>query len=352
MLTAARTRFAANPSERDAEFRRYITTGRLETRALGYGAVDDGGLLAPQDFADRVWMRVKESFIRDYATVVKCSRAFQAPYLNAESAVGVRTPVGTAGATAGQITGYITDTDPTVALPSFATGGTPAFATRSITPRFMTVAVKVSQELLEDSESGASVETFLADMFGRKIAEEEHRQAIVGTGNGEYQGIRTALLDESRSVAAATATAVTLTDLQEVIDNYGLDTYDRACWLMHPYVYRALQSLASGSGTASVFETHSLDGEFRMTLYGRPVHFTKHLSLTGGTANNAKQPASGNRSVILADLSRYLIAEASTFQIERYDEQSAATGQVVFLGRIRSDGAYMDSRNGIVLTHP
>jgi HK97 family phage major capsid protein len=331
-------------------FSKFIRTG--ETRQLGYGADDSGSVIAPRSFADKVSMRMKESWIRKYATVVKCTRSFQAAWINTEPTVGVRTPAASTGVLA-----MGTESAPTVALPTFATGGTPSTELRELKPRFMTVSTYVSRELLEDSASGASVEDFLAMAFARKLAEEEHKQAIIGTGTNQYLGMRTAVSDASRTVQAAAANTLTLSDFQEAIESVGIGVYENACWILSHYAYRVLAGYATsaplGSGS---FQTHIVDGKPIFTLFGRPAHLTDHLVLTT-KSGGFSVPASTDHSVGLVDLSQYLIAETSEFRVERYDEWDNGTlgatkGQVMFLGRMRTDGALLDPRNATFIKHP
>lgn len=339
----------ASLTEGQAEFRNFLRTGKIETRQLGYGADDAGGVLAPKSFADKVWMRLKESFVRQHATVVQCSQSFQASFVSTEPTVGVRTPA----ATTGVIT-LGTDSSPALSLPTFNA------TARELKPRFLTVTTYVSRELLEDAQTGASVEDLLATVFARKIMEEENKQAIVGTGNNQYLGIRQACIDASQTVATASATSLALTDFQEAIEKVGIGVYQNACWILSPYAFRALSAYTTtASGTigigSSALQTHIVDGKPVLTLYGRPVHLTDHLTLST-TTGGFQQPASNDYSVLLADLSQYLIAEASGFRVDRYDEWDNGTlgakkNQVTFIGRIRSDGALLDPKNAVAIKH-
>lgn len=331
----------------DLDFRKFIRTG--EVRQLGYGADDAGGVLAPKGFADKVWMRMKESWIRQHATVVPCSQSFQAAYVNTEPTVAVRSPAATTGVIA-----MGTESAPSLALPSFNT------TTRELKPRFMTVSTYVSRELLEDSASGAAVEDMIAMAFARKLAEEEHRQCLIGSGNAEYLGVKQACVDGSRTITAAVATSLALTDYQEAIESVGIGVYQNACWVMSHFAYRVLAgyftsstlTAATGSGT---FATHVVDGRPMMTFLGRPVHLTDHLALTTKTGGFSV-PAANDYSVALVDLSQYLIAQASEFRVDRYDEWDsgslgATKNQVMFLGRMRTDGALLDPKNAVLIKH-
>lgn len=332
----------------DLDFRKFVRTG--EVRQLGYGADDAGGVLAPKGFADKVWMRLKESFIRQHATVVPCSQSFQAAYVDTEPTVGVRTPAATTGVLA-----MGTDSAPSFQLPSFNA------TVRELRPRFMTVSTYVSRELLEDSASGAAVEDMLAMAFARKLAEEEHKQCILGSGNNEYLGIKQACVDASQFVTAAVATTLALTDYQEAIEKVGVGVYQNACWIMSPYAFRVLAgyftatTLTPATGSGSL-QTHIVDGKPVLTFLGRPVHLTDHLVLTT-KAGGFSIPAATDFSVALADLSQYLIAEASEFRVDRYDEwdngtSGATKGQVMFLGRMRTDGALLNPKNAVLIKHP
>lgn len=331
----------------DLDFRKFIRTG--EVRQLGYGADDAGGVLAPKGFADKVWMRLKESWIRQYATVVPCSQSFQAAYVNTEPTVAVRSPAATTGVIA-----MGTESAPSLALPSFNA------TTRELKPRFMTVSTYVSRELLEDSASGTAVEDMIAMAFARKLAEEEHRQCLIGSGNAEYLGVKQACVDGSRTITAAVATSLALTDYQEAIESVGIGVYQNACWVMSHFAYRVLAgyftsstlTAATGSGT---FATHVVDGRPMMTFLGRPVHLTDHLALTTKTGGFSV-PAANDYSVALVDLSQYLIAQASEFRVDRYDEWDsgslgATKNQVMFLGRMRTDGALLDPKNAVLIKH-
>ena len=335
----------------DADFSAYIRTG--ETRQLGYGADDAGGVLAPKSFADKVWMRLKEGFIRQHATVVKCSRSFQAAYIGTESSVGVRTPAATTG-----IISMGSESAPSLSLPNFQTANPLLPESRELKPRFMTAAVYVSRELLEDSVSGASVENMIAELFARKLLEEEHKQCILGSGYNEYLGIKQAATDGLQTVTAAASTTLTLTDFQEAIEKVGIGVYQNACWILSHFAYRVLtgySSAATNTGAGS-FQTHIVDGKPVLTLLGRPVHLTDHLTLTTKTGGFSV-PAQNDISVALADLSQYVIAENSAFRVDRYDEWDNGTygapkNQVMFLGRMRTDGALLDPKNAVLIKHP
>lgn len=331
----------------ESEFRTFLRTG--EVRQLGYGADDAGGVLAPKSFADKVWMRMREGFIRKHATVVQCAQSFQAAYVDTEPTVASRTPAATTGVIA-----MGTESAPSFNLPSFNA------TTRELKPRFMTASVYVSRELLEDAITGASVEDMLAKVFARKLMEEEHRQALIGTGNAEYLGIKQACVDASQAITAAVATTLALSDFQEAIEKVGIGVYQNSCWVLSHYAYRVLagyftsSTLTASTGTGA-FQTHIVDGQPVMTLLGRPVHLTDHLALTTKTGGFSA-PAANDYSVMLADLSQYLIAEASEFRVDRYDEWDsgslgAAKNQVMFLGRMRTDGALIGPKNAVLIKH-
>lgn len=327
----------------ESEFRTFLRTG--EVRQLGYGADDAGGVLAPKSFADKVWMRLKEGFVRQHATVVQCAQSFQAAYVDTEPTVGVRTPAATTG-----VLSMGTESAPSFNLPSFNT------TVRELKPRFMTASVYVSRELLEDATTGASIEDMLAKAFSRKLMEEEHKQCLIGTGNNQYLGIKQACIDASQTVTAAAATTLTLTDFQEAIEKVGIGVYQNSCWVLSHYAYRVLSGYATTAPLGSgAFNTHIVDGKPVLTLLGRPVHLTDHLPLTTNT-NGFAVPAGNDYSVMLADLSQYLIAEASEFRVDRYDEWDngslgASKNQVMFLGRMRTDGALLGPKNAVLIKH-
>lgn len=333
----------------DADFSAYIRTG--ETRQLGYGADDAGGVLAPKSFADKVWMRLKEGFIRQHATVIKCSRSFQVAYIGTESSVGVRTPAATTG-----IISMGSESAPSLTLPMFQTANPLLPENRELKPRFMTAAVYVSRELLEDSVSGASVENMIAELFARKLLEEEHKQCILGSGYNEYLGIKQAATDGLQTVTAAAPTSLTLSDFQEAIEKIGIGVYQNACWILSHYAYRVLSGYSVTAPLGSgAFNTHIVDGKPVLTMLGRPVHLTDYLTLTT-KSGGFSTPAANDISVALADLSQYVIAENSAFRVDRFDEWDSGTygatkNQVMFLGRMRTDGALLDPKNAVLIKH-
>jgi HK97 family phage major capsid protein len=198
------------------------------------------------------------------------------------------------------------ESDPTIASVAFG-----AF-------RFGSKMVKVPQELLEDAgiaDIGRRIGAVLAKRLGRII----NRRLTTGIGVGQPRGIVPA------AAAGATAQSATAIDypidlpaLLSALDNAFLAS---STWMFSASVYGHLLKQVDGAGRPQ------WDGG--PLLYGRPWVINEHMTAT---------MESGARSIILGDLSKYIVRLARDVRISREDTRYRETDQTGFCAFARADG--------------
>lgn len=178
---------------------------------------------------------------------------------------------------------------------------------------------EVENELVEDSPF--AIEALLRSLFALAIAAKNERNILRGTGVGEPLGILNAPC--AIGIDDATTSNFKWDDVASMYSRFkGLG--GQPVWVIHPSVWP--QILKMQNGTDSVFQSN-LPAAPQQTLNGYPIIVSEHMPQIGNTG-----------SVLLADLSAYLMFEKAGLSIA-YSDQVGFTRDVgVWRFRQRNDG--------------
>jgi HK97 family phage major capsid protein len=208
--------------------------------------------------------------------------------------------------------------------------------------KFSTKMVKVSLELAQDS--AFPMDSFLKEQFAVRLARALNPYLTNGTGsaNNQPMGIITAatasgqvVVGDDNSTNPDPTTQVGYTDLVNL--EHSLDPLYRpnAKWMMHDQTLRFLKTLRD--------------------KYGRPlwvpgVATNAPDSILGYKYilnNNMDTLASGAKSLVFGDFSKFVVRRVKELSVLRLVERFADYGQIAFLGFARYDSQLLDAG-----THP
>ena len=266
----------ATPQYRDA-FSSYLRYGNhRELRALEVGTAGEGGNVVDDDMAAQIVAKADEmSFVRGISRVIATNSDMKIPVESTKVAAAIVAEEGAYG-----------ETDP-------------AFGSTTLSSYKLSTLVKVSEELLYDSEF--DLQSYLAEAFGRAFGIAEDQYFLAGTGSSQPTGVINT--SSVNNTAAASATAVTS---NEVIDVYHAlpNEYrmgNSIAWFAKDAtiaLIRKLKDLSNGADTGNYMWQPGLQAGQPDTLMGFPVYA------------NANMPAatSGLKSVGLANFDYFSIS--------------------------------------------
>ena len=259
---------------------------------------------------------------------------------------------------------------PTIALPGTSNTGS---ATATLALKRISVMVKVSNELLEDSagQGEASVESWIVRQAAQDIGKEINRQILLGNatdsvtagtgstlGSDSCHGIANTLKRYSaRSTTTTLAgmggsvgnmTNTTSGHLAAILgicdmDKLQMSYWNRATWIFnnraHYYAPGAnAVYLGTGFGTATLMGSSFMSPDQR--FYGRPWTMAEMSPGNSGTTNGL---SAGDFIVIACDLSRYtFFSTTEGVQVTRLVETFGETDQTAFVVSMRCAGVLTD----------
>lgn len=196
--------------------------------------------------------------------------------------------------------------------------------------------ILASREFLQDSS--INVSEFVGSALGTRIARIQNDHFTTGSGS-QPNGI----------VTAATSSAITFSGVNTVIyDNivdlvHSVDPTYRVNgrFMFHDGGLKMLKKIKvlqySGDTSGYPLWAPGLATGQQDTVLGYP--YTINQSMT--------TPATGVKSILFGDFSKYIIRDTREVELLRLDERFAELGQVAFLAFARSDGDLLDAG-----THP
>ena len=185
--------------------------------------------------------------------------------------------------------------------------------------------VRVSDELLEDSV--LSIEDYIVDAFGERLADAEEEAFLFGDGLGKPLGLVHQLETTLTTEKAGEITADDLLDLQHSIPK---QYRDNGVYLMHDNTVAMIRKIRSARGRNIWVEDFTK--ETPLQLFGRPVL----------ACSSMPWPESGKPVILFGDFSQYLIGDREHRSIKRLNEVYARQGQVAYLASERVDGVLLD----------
>lgn len=204
------------------------------------------------------------------------------------------------------------------------------FGTKTLDAYAYRDLMKASWELMQDSEfdMGALINENMGVRFGRAL----NAACTTGTGSSQPNGVVTA---STAGKTAASATAIIRSELVDLV--HSVDPAYRAsgncAFMFNDSTFSAIKKLALGSADASpLWQTSMRDGA-PDTIEGYKYFINQGMASI----------ATGNKTILFGDFSKYMIRIVKALQLVRLDELYAANGQVGFYGFMRFDGELLDT---------
>ena len=282
------------------DFGRHLRGKAPIHNVLSESTDSDGGYLVPEEFEHQIVTGLDEAnVIRSIAKVITTHHDRKIPI-----AVGHSTATWTAENAA------FTESNPT-------------FGQKQIDAFKLTDLIRVSVELLQDSEF--DLEDYIGTEIARAFGVAEEQAFCVGTGTDQPTGIFTAN-GGSVGVTAASATAVTVDEIISLV--YALKSpYRRnAKFLMNDATVSLLRKLKDGNG-AYLWQPSVQAGQ-PDKLLGYDIYTSPYVPTV----------QAGALSIAFGDFNHYWIGDRAGRTVQRLNELYATNGQVGFVATERVDG--------------
>ena len=190
--------------------------------------------------------------------------------------------------------------------------------------------IKISYELLQDS--GYPLEAELQTIIGERLGRILNEHLTVGTGTNQPNGVLTA---STLGHTGASATAITrqdLIDLMHSVDrSYRMGASVR--YMFNDKTLAAIKKLSIGSGDDRPLWATGMTVGAPDTLEGVPYIVN----------NDMPDIATGEKSILFGDFSKYAIREVKGTTVQRLNERYADERVVGFFGYARYDGEITDN---------
>jgi HK97 family phage major capsid protein len=319
----AEARQAAPKATRKGAFEKFLRNGMGaltaeersvmgELRAQATSPDSAGGYLVPQDFSNEL----------DMATLFTGEVERLAKKLN------------TAG---GALLDYptINDTAVNAALTSEAAAvgvQDMTFGNKQLSAYNYTSQVKVSAQLLQDS--AFDLNGFLAEAMGERIARATNAAFTTGTGSSQPQGIVTGA---TLGKTASSATAISADEILDLIHSIDPSYRNKASFglMAHDNVIAAIRALGLGSANDFPIFIPSMEAGTPDKLFGYNIYYNNDM---------ASSIATGAKTLVAADFSKYVVRSAGGVQFVRLNERYMDTMEIGFIASVRKDSAVLDSR--------
>ena len=369
-----------NSEEYRSLFRNYLTKGHsgltdAEARALSEGSATGGAVLFPTTYSNMFMEELGDDEILGKVSKVYASTGtFSVPVITpiASGGFSVQKNPGEAGtlldATAGSQT---TVTVPTIANPGTGVTGSSA---STFTLKRISVMVKVSQELLEDSAQmgDASVESFVIRQATQDIIGQLNKQILVGNkddsvtagtastvGSDACHGVFNTCRRYSRSYTTATVggsldSSLIKSNLQSFLFGYinssgmPVQNWKRSTIVLNSQLGRNA-SAPHGTNliTNATAQNAIVMGTTDRYMFGLPWTLA---DMTVSNSGTTQIQSSNEPMAVLCDFSRYLLAFAGNgISVTRVNETYAPTNEAAFIVSVRCAGALIDVNAAIAL---
>lgn len=192
--------------------------------------------------------------------------------------------------------------------------------------------VKVSQQLLQDS--AFNLDSFLVEAMGERIARATNAAFTTGTGSSQPQGIVTG---SAAGKTAASATAITADEILDLIYSVDASYRNKASFglMAHDNVIAAIRALGLGSSNDFPVFIPSMEMGQPDRVFGIPVYVNNDM---------ASSIATGEKTIVAADFSKFVVRNAGGVQMLRLNERFADELEVGFVSWKRSDSKVLDTR--------
>jgi len=193
--------------------------------------------------------------------------------------------------------------------------------------------VLASVEFLQDSSINAAA--FLGSALGTRIARLQNDHFTTGTGSSQPNGIVTAA--GNSSVTFAGTATVSYDNVVDLIHSVDPAYRNNARFMFHDGALKMLKKVKvmqySGDTTGVPLWQPSLVAGQPDLIHGYPYIVNQSMTT----------PATGVKSILFGDFSKYIIRDVRDVVLMRLDERFAEQHSVAFLAFARSDGDLLDA---------
>lgn len=268
---------------------------------LHIGEDSEGGYLVPDEFERKLIEALEEENIfRQMASVIKTS--------NGDRKIPIVTSKGEA---------VWMDEEEQYTLSD------DAFGQASLSAYKLGTAIKVSEELLNDSVF--DLPSYIAREFARRIGAKEEEAFFVGGGVGKPTGIFNATGGAEEGATTAGAN-ITFDDVMELFYSLRSPYRKKAVWVLNDSTVKALRKLKDNNG--NYIWQPSVSAGVPDTILNRPYKTSVYVP----------EIEAGAKCMAFGDFKYYWIADRTGRTFKRLNELFAMTGQVGFLASQRLDG--------------
>jgi HK97 family phage major capsid protein len=299
----------------------YKSVYRTHQKDLAEGSGTTGGYtVAPTYGRELLMLAAEESIVRPYANVKKLpAREAYYPMLNQTF-----TPAGgQSGYYGGVLMTWTGEAQPRAATE-------PAFKQVHVVTNELGGLCKISRTLMSDSMLEMQAE--LRALFAGAIAYAEDMAFLNGDGVAKPKGILQAAATITYPTRI-TANQFKLADAANMMGAMIASSRPKSVWIATSALFPQLVQLVDASGRVTYIPnvgTGYGDAKLAMgqlLLFGRPVVLTEKLPALGAVGD-----------VLLADLSKYIVADTGTLEIAASDQYAFNTNQITFRVIQRVDG--------------
>lgn len=206
---------------------------------------------------------------------------------------------------------------------------------------FSSKLVLVPIQLLQDTV--IPIEGLLARLLGERLGRITNRRFTSGTGANQPQGMVTGSVLGKTAAGGAAVTYDELVDLQHSVD----PAYRQGAeWMFHDLTFAALRKLKDSDGRPIWMPAMNsgMAGGAPGLLMDAPYAINNHMDVM----------ASGKKSILWGQMSKYHIREVRQVVLVRLAERYAEKFQVGFFAFLRADGRIVDAGANPIkhLVHP
>ena len=278
-----------------------------EARAMSTTTDSEGGYLVPTDLGAAVEVALLEfGGVREVATVIRTENGAQIDLPTVDDS-------GNTGSIEGENDGLAT-TDVT-------------FGVKSLNAyKVSSDLVKIPFELLQDS--AFDLASLLGRLLGERIARNSSALYTTGTGSSQPKGVVTA---SAAGVTAAGVAAITSDELIDLYHSVGRAYRRNGTWMMADSTAKYVRKLKDAEN--QYLWQPGLSMGLPDTLFGAPVI----------TNDDMAALATGNKTVLFGDFSRYYIRDVGAVRLIRLNERFADNDQIAWVAILRTDGELADA---------
>ncbi|HEV7520138.1 MAG TPA: phage major capsid protein [Candidatus Angelobacter sp.] len=219
------------------------------------------------------------------------------------------------------------DADWTAEILTGAEDSNMSFGKRELFPHPLAKLIKISNKLLRMSPN---VEAKVLERLAYKFAIPQEKAFLLGTGAQQPLGVFTPTADGisvNRDVVTGSVNQILADSLFDAMYTLKAQYQAKAVWIFHRDGIRQIRKLKDLQNRY-LWEPAITAGQPDLIL-GRPFYMSEYCPNTFTT---------GLYVGIVGDFSKYVIADALSFSVQRAVELFAATNQTGFFGRAETDG--------------